>query len=247
MLLHEKPFVWPQDSQILKGFQLVGTDPGGVFLHGFRSHCDSEKSLGLAHHATTRGRSWLRYNQRHCGQTDDEFAHFTVSQAITDALALIDTLPRPIVLVGSSLGALIALQTAQRRVESIAGLLLIAPAVRFVERYFLSLPTDEIAGWYDAGKKTFEDDYEEGSYSLNYAFYEDATHYRDIGPWKLDCPVSILHGEQDEIIPLEDSVELEQMIDTKEVTLDAIANGDHRLNAFIPRMCSKLDQLWETT
>ena len=245
MLPREKPFVWPQDSQALKGFQLVGTDPGGVFLHGFRSHCDSEKALGLANHAANRGRSWLRYNQRHCGQTDEEFAHFTVSQAVTDALTMLDTLSRPIVLVGSSLGALIALQAAQQRVESIVGLLLIAPALRFVERYFLSLPTDEIADWYDAGKKSFEDDYEDGSYSLNYAFYEDAINYRNIGPWKINCPVSILHGERDEIIPLEDALELEQMIETTAVALKVIANGDHRLNASIPIMCSKLDQLWQ--
>ena len=244
MLPQEKPFVWPRDSQAPKGFQLVGTDPGGVFLHGFRSHCDSEKAIGLANHAATRGRSWLRYNQRHCGQTDSEFAHFTVSQAVVDALALLDTLSQPVVLVGSSLGAVIALQTAQQRLKSIAGLLLIAPAVCFVERYFLSLPDDQIADWYNTGTKDFEDDYEDGSYTLNYSFYEDAIKNQHIGPWKLNCPVSILHGEEDELIPPEDSMELEQMIDTTAVTLEIIANGDHRLNGFIPIMCSKLDQLW---
>ncbi|MDJ0957873.1 MAG: alpha/beta hydrolase [Arenicellales bacterium] len=245
MLSQEKPFVWPPDTQALRGCQLVGTSPGGMFLHGFRSHCDSEKALGLASHAAIRDRSWLRYNQRHCGQTDDEFAHFTVSQAVTDAIAVLDTLPQPVVLVGSSLGALIALQAAQQRTASIAGLLLIAPATRFIERYFLSLPDDEIADWYNAGTKPFEDEYEDCSYSLNYAFYEDATKYRHIGPWKLTCPVSILHGEKDEIIPLEDSMELEQMIESTAVTLEIIASGDHRLNGSIPIMCSKLDQLWQ--
>ena len=245
MLLKEKPFVWPNDGQILKGYQQVGTDPGGLFLHGFRSHCDGEKALGLANHAAKRGRSWLRYNQRYCGQTDDEFAHFMVSQAITDALILIDMLSKPIVLVGSSLGAVIALQAAQQRVETIAGLLLIAPATRFVERYFLSLPDDQLADWCNAGTKYFEDRYEEGSYSLNYAFYEDAIKYQHIGPWKLNCPVSILHGEKDEIIPVEDSMELKQMIAATVVTLEIIANGDHRLNGSILLMCSKLDQLWQ--
>lgn len=244
MLPQEKRFVWPQDSQALKGFQLVGTDPGGVFLHGFHSHCDSEKALGLAAHAAIRGRSWLRYNQRHCGQTNEEFAHFTVSRAVTDAVALLDTLSQSVVLVGSSLGAVIALQAAQQRVESISGLLLIAPAVHFVKRYFLTLPDDQIADWRSAGTKAFEDDYEDGSYSLNYSFYEDAVKYQQIGPWKLNCPVSILHGEKDELIPPEDSMELKQMIDTTATTLEIIADGDHRLNGFIPIMCSKLDQLW---
>ena len=247
MLPQEKPFAWPQDGQALNGLQLVGTDPGGVFLHGFHSHCDSEKALGLAKHAAARGRSWLRYNQRHCGQTNVEFAHFTVSQAITDAVALLDTLAQPVVLAGSSLGAMIALQAAQQRVKITAGLLLIAPAVHFVERYFLSLPEDQIADWCNAGTKAFEDEYEDGSYSLNYSFYEDAIKYQNIGPWKLNCPVSILHGEKDELIPVEDSMELKQMIDTTTVTLDIIANGDHRLNGFIPMMCSKLDQLWRIT
>lgn len=243
MLAQEKP--WSLHNQALRGYQLVGTDPGGLFFHGFRSHCDGEKAIGLASHAAIRGRSWLRYNQRYCGQTNAEFAHFTVSQAITDALSVLDLVRQPVVIVASSLGAVIALQAAQQRVGLIAGLLLIAPAIRFVERHFLSLPDNELADWSTQGTKLFQDYYEGGFYALDYAFYEDALHYKNLGPWKFDCPVSILHGEDDELIPPADSTELKQIIETTSVTVDIISDGDHRLNGAIAPMCKKLDGLWK--
>ena len=244
MPTQQKQFHWPSRTPFLTGYQLAGTTPGGIFLHGFRSHCDGEKSRGLSEHAANRGRFWLRYNQRHCAQSNNEFAHFTISQAIHDAIAVLDFFRQPVVLVGSSLGALIALQAAQQRAEWVSGLLLLAPAVRFVERYFLTLPEDDIKHWRDRGAKTFPDQYEEGTFTLNYSFFADAAAYRTLGPWKFDFPVAILHGQRDELLPVEDSIELKAMIQCPAISLDIIADGDHRLNAAIPSICQKLDTLW---
>lgn len=244
MLALEKRFDWPPPAPVISGYQLHGANPGGIFLHGFRSHCDSEKAKALSAHAAARGRSWLRYNQRHCAQSNEEFAHFTISQAIDDALSVLDFFRQPAVLVGSSLGAVIALQAAQQRAEMVNGLLLIAPAVRFVERFFLSLPKIEINEWRERGSKQFPDYYEGGVFTLNYSFFADAVAYQSPGPWKFDCPVSILHGQKDELLPPHDSIELKGMIQSPSIFLNIIPDGDHRLTDTIPLMCQKLDNLW---
>lgn len=244
MLAQEKEFKWPAHAPRITGYRLAGAQPGGIFLHGFRSHCDGEKARALARHAAARKRSWLRYNQRYCAQSNDEFAHFTLSQAINDAVALLDHFRQPSVLVGSSLGAVIALQAAQRRSKWVSGLLLLAPAVRFVERHFSSLPDDEIRQWREHGARTFPDDYSGGVFALEYAFFADAMGYRALGPWKFDCPVSILHGQRDELLPVDDSLELRAMIHSPSIDLDIIADGDHRLTDAIPAMRHKLDTLW---
>ena len=247
MLSQENLFHWSVDCQTRQGFQLPGATPGGIFLHGFRSNCDGEKSIALANHAAARGRAWMRFNQRHCDRSHEQFARFTVTQSIDDTVALLDQVGQPQVLVGSSLGAVIALHTARRRPEFTQGLLLIAPAVLFVERHFATLPAKSIISWRELGTLSFPDQYEGGFFALDYAFYEDALNFIRPGAFDLDCNVAILHGEEDELLPPEDSIALRRNITAPSVTVEIVPGGDHRLNAAIPIMCRTLDRLWEGT
>lgn len=241
----ELPFLWPPGDPALSGFHFAGKAPGGIFMHGFRSHCDGEKAVSLARHAESRGRAWLRYNQRYCGRGNDAFVHYTVGQSINDLVSILDFLGQPVILVGSSLGAVISLQAAEIRPAAISGMLLIAPAYRFVMRHFEKLPLETIRRWRSRGFLDFPDYYEGGEFPLGYGFYEDALRYADPGPWKFNFPVAILHGENDELLPPDDSRELQQRIRAPSVTLDIVPEGDHRLQAAIPLMCRKIDFLWK--
>lgn len=240
----ETRFRWPPDDPALRGYRLEGDIPGGVFIHGFRSHCDGEKAVSLARHAAKRGRSWIRYNQRNCGLGSGTFAHFTIGRSVDDLVSVLDLVGHPVILVGSSLGALISLQAARRRPEFVRGLLLIAPAVRFFTRHFKSLPDGKIDLWRKQGVMNFPDYYEGGEFTLQYGFYEDALDYANPGPWEFNFPVTILHGEYDELLPAEDSRELLRNIRSPRANLEIVASGDHRLSTAIPLMCQKLDELW---
>ena len=240
----ETRFRWPPDDPALRGYRLEGDIPGGVFIHGFRSHCDGEKAVSLARHAAKRGRSWIRYNQRNCGPGSDTFAHFTIGRSVDDLVSVLDLVGHPAILVGSSLGALISLQAARRRPEFVRGLLLIAPAVRFFTRHFKSLPDGKIDLWRKQGVMNFPDYYEGGEFTLQYGFYEDALDYANPGPWEFNFPVTILHGEFDELLPADDSRELLRNIRSPRANLEIVASGDHRLSTAIPLMCQKLDELW---
>lgn len=241
MLPGEIPF--SPDPEIT-GYHLPGTLPGGIFLHGFRSNCHGEKALALTRHARCRGKSWYRFNQRHCGLDDFQFAKFTLSGAISDALDVLDRVRQPMVLVGSSLGGLIALEAARQSPSLVRGLLLLAPAYKFAQRYFLSIPAAEVGNWSRSGFRQFPDDYDGGSFNLEYGFYQDLQQYPRQGPWKFDFPVTILHGEHDEILPPEDSFELREMIQSPAIDLRLVSGGNHRLSDSIPLMCEKLDVLW---
>ncbi len=238
----------PQTGQYLRGHRLdTGRSPVGIFVHGFRSHCDGEKSRGLLKHAAQRNYSWIRFDQRGHVESDGKFHDFTVSGAVTDLMAVIDSLAgRRAILVGSSLGGLVSLWAASRRPSRIAGLLLLAPAVRFFERHFESLPPDALAAWCRHDSIAFPDLYAGGHYTLGYRFFRDAAQYRLPAVLSLPCPVSILHGERDELLPPTDSAELAGALSAPVVCSETVAGADHRLSNAIPLLCRRLDHLWRS-
>ncbi len=238
--------VLPHGGGVVRGWQLTReTGPVGVFVHGFRANCDGEKARGLVAHAVRRGYGWIRFDQRGRGRSDGDFHDFTVSRGLTDLHAVLDTVAeRPVVLVGSSLGGLLALHAARARRSQVRGLLLIAPALQFVARHFDVLPTAELEAWRRSDSREFVDLYEGGSYTLGYEFYSDAQHYRANGPSPLDCPVEILHGERDEVVPAADSLEFAASLQAPRIRTEIVPRGDHRLNHVIPLLCRRLDALW---
>jgi len=221
----------PRGNIILRGFKRPGDSRHlGVFLHGFRSHCDGGKSRHLSALAGRNGYSWLRFDQRGCGMSAGRFQDFTISGAIDDTQAALRALDGPpCVLVGSSLGALIALHVAKSRHCRVAGLVLLAPALRIVER-FLHQQVDEQAAqqWRQRGYRWFPDPYAGTCYRQNYAFYADALGYAE-PPTALPCPVRVIHGGRDELLPARDSETWLAELDCPAKGLEIIDRGDHRL------------------
>lgn len=221
----------PASGIILRGCKREGTSRHlGVFVHGFGSHSDGGKARRLAAMAGRNGYSWLRFDQRGCGMSAGRFREFTISGAIDDTCSALAALGNPpSILVGSSLGALIALHVARSGRHRIDGMVLIAPAVRFVER-FLHRQVDEreMAQWRRRGYRWFPDLYAGGCYRLDYAFCADALRYAE-PPGELPCPVRVIHGARDELLPLGDTEEWLAGLDCPSKGLEIIERGDHRL------------------
>ena len=90
------------DQSVRGYFHDSGSGPVGVFLHGFRSHCNGEKSLAVARHAIDKGRSWARFDMRGHGIADGELAEQDISSALADLSAVLEFLPdRPLLLIRS--------------------------------------------------------------------------------------------------------------------------------------------------
>lgn len=216
---------------ILRGFRREGTGRHlGVFLHGFRSHCDGGKARSLSTRAGRRGYPWLRFDQRGCGMSGGRFRGFTISGAIADTRsALAAAGDPPCILVGSSLGALIALHVALSGQHRVAGLVLIAPAIRFTERFlYRQVGEREMALWRQRGYRWFPDLYTGGCYRLDYAFCADTLRYA-APPCSLRCPVRVIHGARDELLPLQDTEKWLSKLDCPSKGLEIVERGDHRL------------------
>ena len=115
--------------------------PGGgsglVWLGGYRSSMAGTKAGALAAMAAGAGLSFLRHDYSGHGQSGGDFEAGTISRWLAESLAVFDRFATgPQVLIGSSMGAWIALRMVQDLVargtgHRIAGLLLIAPAPDF--------------------------------------------------------------------------------------------------------------------
>lgn len=238
-----------EDETTLKGFRRRSGDGRmGVFIHGFRSHCDGEKARHLSSWAGTGGHGWLRYGQRGCGRSTGAFRRFTVSGAIDDMHRVLDALDETsYVLVGSSLGALIAIHAATAGRHRIDGLVLIAPALRLADRMIRDhLDGNQLAAWRRRGYRWFPDLYSGACYRLDYAFCADALRYGE-PPGKLPCPARVIHGTRDELLPLRDTEDWLARLDCPASGLEIVAGGDHRLTGWMDVITRQTENLWNET
>jgi hypothetical protein len=123
-----------EDGETIAYLQRGGKQPGIVWLGGFHSDMMGTKAQALDAWAASRGRAYLRFDYLGHGQSSGQFRDGTISRWRDDALAVLDGLTQgPQVLVGSSMGAWIALLLARLRPEKSAAMLLLAPAADFTE------------------------------------------------------------------------------------------------------------------
>lgn len=245
----EHPFslVTAPGAPPLSGFlQDTGSGPVGVFVHGFRSTCAGDKSLALARSAAQHGRSWVRFDLRAHGASPGDFRDFRVSTLLDDVLAVLDWCPpRPLVVVGSSLGGWLATLAARARPTRIARLILIAPAFNFVDQMFGRLPATQRRAWQDRGTMDFQDAFSGGQFTLDHAVLADARRFDVLdGDWHLPCPVDIYHGERDEIVNIALSRQFVDQVRAPARALHVLPRGDHRLAPAVPLILADLARTW---
>lgn len=215
-----------------------GLAPGLVWLGGYRSDMSGTKAERLADWARANGHACLRHDYSGHGMSGGDFADGTISRWLAESLAVFERFSEgPQILVGSSMGAWIALRMAQefsRKGEQgrIAGMLLIAPAPDFTVD--LMEPHLTKAQWRDLETKGFFEETSDYSPEPNIytrALIEDGRVNRVMaGVIETHCPVIILQGMKDPDVPYSHAQKLMEHLPADDVALTLIPDGDHRLS-----------------
>ncbi|MDH6231296.1 pimeloyl-ACP methyl ester carboxylesterase [Mesorhizobium soli] len=218
--------------------RLAGTQPGVVWLGGFRSDMLGTKAETLSSWAGSNGRAYLRHDYSGHGESGGDFVEGTISKWLGESLAVFRTFTEgPQVLVGSSMGAWIALRMVQElrkagEGERVAGIVLLAPAPDFTSE--LVEPKLTAAHKRDLAKKGFFDvpsEYSSEAYVYTRALIEDGRLNRVMGgPIDTHCPVHVLQGLADPDVPHAHALRLVSLLPADDVTLSLIPDGDHRLS-----------------
>ena len=215
-----------------------GSEPGFVWLGGYRSDMKGTKAAALDEWAQRTGRAFVRFDYSGHGESGGDFAQGTISRWLEESLAVFRafTTGRQI-LVGSSMGGWIALRMVQElhgagEGDRLAGLLLIAPAPDFttelVEPQLSDAQRRDLAeeGWFGEPSE-----YSDDPYIYTRALFEDGERNRVLtGLIDTHCPVHILQGMQDPDVPYRHAMRLTEHLPADDVTLSLVRDGDHRLS-----------------
>lgn len=226
-------FISRPDGEILACKRVDGEGPTVVWVGGFRSDMEGTKALALDAAARERGWSYVRYDHFAHGQSSGDWRQATIGRWAEDAMGLIDSLNGPVVLVGSSMGGWVSLLAAVARPEQVTGLVLVNPAQDFSERLMWPGLSDHQRQEILRDGETLIVEDRLGEYVLTRRFFEEARDRLLLdAPIDLACPLHILQGREDDVVPWRHQLALlERLPGGVDVRLDLIAGGDHRLSA----------------
>lgn len=222
--LHEMP-----DGRRIAFRHIEGDGPTLVFLPGYMSDMAGSKATALAEWAEAQGRACLLFDYSGCGESPGEFGAGTLGRWKDEAAALIEAMVvGPVVIIGSSMGGWLMLLLAQDLAERVAGLVGIAAAPDFTEWGY----SDEQKATLERGKTVFEDSlYGPEPTPTHAGFWRDGQSRRVLdNEIAVDCPVRLLHGQEDPEVPPEISLRLAQALRSHDVQVTLVKGGDHRLS-----------------
>jgi pimeloyl-ACP methyl ester carboxylesterase len=205
-----------------------------IYLHGFASSPASSKAVRFERELTTRGVGFS------CPDFNEPaFQTLTITRMLDQTRLAIDSVNArgPVALIGSSLGAFVAVHAAAldpgHRVDR---LILLAPALDLIGNPLRRLDDAGIEEWRRGGRlQVFHHTYGEDR-DLNYAFWEDVGRY-DALSLDVPLPMVVYQGRQDDSVSpatvehwarLRPNVELHMVDD------------DHQLTA-------SMDEIWRNS
>jgi hypothetical protein len=224
-----------------KGDKLCGiiSDPSSdkvrpivILSHGLSSSKDSRTYLGLEKILNNHKISTFRFDFFGHGESEGKFEDITISEAVDDILKAIEFLKElrysKIGLFGSSFGGLASIIAASKR-KDLFVLVLKSPVSNYLGKIIAKESKEEMETWKERGFIYYLAG-DGQRQKLNYSFFKGAEKVNgyEIAE-KINLPTLIVHGDRDEIVPIEQSKKLAGLI--KNCKLEIIKGADHRYSA----------------
>jgi pimeloyl-ACP methyl ester carboxylesterase len=201
-----------------------------LFCGGYTSDMSGTKALALERWCRAEGRGYVRFDYRGHGRSGGLFEDGTIGDWAADALAVVDRIAGPLVVVGSSMGGWIMLLVALARPERVQALVGIAAAPDFTEDLRSRATADQRRDL--AGQGFWLQPSAYGApHAVTARLLDDGRRHLLLGaPIAIACPVHLLHGQQDPDVPWQTALRLAERLQSTDVTIELIKAGDHRLS-----------------
>ena len=203
-----------------------------VFLHGFMSDIEGEKPRAIFKYAKKNKLGFLAIEYSGHGKSYGKFTRGNISKWSRDVKISIKKIVKKnnFVLVGSSMGAWLAINQFKYFKKKIKGFLGIGSAPEFLENLM----------WKKFTKKMKSEIKKKGIYNLKHGNYEYPIAHQLIKDGRknkvlnkkinLKVDVTMIHGSKDEVVPKSYSRKVLNIFNKAKKKLVIIKNGDHSLS-----------------
>jgi len=232
MLIPDLAYFDPGDGRRIAYRHRAPADPGRptlVFLPGYASDMTGTKATAIDAFAEATGCGCLRLDYSGTGVSGGRFEDGTLARWRDEVVGAIDQLTEGrLILVGSSMGGWLSLLVALQRPDRIAALVGVAIAVDFSDWGFSAENKIELL---QQGKFERPDPDGGGTFVTYRGFWQSAEALRLLGgPIAIDCPVRLLHGDADLVVPIGVPLKLVAQLRSADVQLTIVKQGGHRLS-----------------
>ena len=199
-----------------------------VYLHGFASSPSSSKATRFGRELAALGVPFA------CPDLNEpDFSRLTVTRMLQQTAGVIDGASSPVALIGSSLGAFVALHAAAAAGPGkVDRLILMAPALDFGGNRLRQLGETGIEEWKRSGKLHVHHFASGEVRDVGFALYEDAARY-DAFTLNLTLPILVFQGRQDASV---DPEMVERWASTRATVTLRMLDDDHQLTKSIEKI-----------
>jgi pimeloyl-ACP methyl ester carboxylesterase len=203
--------------------------PTILFLPGYASDMEGAKAEAIDAFCATRRLGCLRLDYSGTASSGGNFADGTLSRWLEEVLAAIDLLvDGDVILAGSSMGGWLALHAALARKDRVKALLGIAAAPDFTNWGYSG---EEKEALVRDGKVEQPNPYAPEPSVTWRGFWESGqAHLLLYNPIDLIIPIRLVHGEQDQDVPVGVPIKLMADLRSSDVQLRLIKGAGHRLS-----------------
>ncbi|WP_036484765.1 YqiA/YcfP family alpha/beta fold hydrolase [Myxosarcina sp. GI1] len=166
-----------------------------IYLHGFASSPQSNKACYLRDRFAE-----LNLDLKVLDLNRGDFSHLTLTRQLEQTAAVFPPINTSVTLIGSSFGGLTAVWLAEKYPQ-VQRLVLLAPAFNFLAHWLPRLGKTQLNLWQKTGYLSVYHYGEDKLLPLHYGFVSDAESY-DETQLARSLPTLILHGTDDEVIPI---------------------------------------------
>jgi len=203
-----------------------------VFLHGFMSDIEGKKPKTFFNYAKKNKLGFLALEYSGHGKSTGKFINGNISKWSKEIKITIKKIIKKneFILVGSSMGAWLALNQFKDFKKQIKGFLGIGSAPEFLENLM----------WRKFTKKMKKETIKKGIYYLKHANYEYPITYQLIKDGRKNkvlkkkinsqISVTLMHGSKDEVVPVNYSKKILKIFTKAKKKLIILKNGDHSLS-----------------
>ncbi|MCC8483437.1 MAG: alpha/beta hydrolase [Rickettsia endosymbiont of Labidopullus appendiculatus] len=207
--------------------------PSVMFLHGLMSHMNGTKAIFLENYCKKQDYNFITFDNFGHGRSSGDFLDETIGSWLMGVeLVLNKLIIQPTIIIGSSMGAWLAMLATIKFPSKICGLIALAPAIDFTENIWENLTESQKKQmqqqkWLDVDGRNCNN-----TYPISYQLILEAKNHLLLNSNSINLkkPVHLIHGMLDVDVPYNISSKLVEKITSDIVVIKLIKDGHHNLS-----------------